>query len=726
MRWRLRLSEYTFDMQDIPGASDHAPDFLSRTDNDAEVEDINNAIPCLAFADTANGLLTGSSTGTDMPAPVAYDDIVEARQTDAFCVELAKRVARKTAKAFFQNESHGLCRRAPYGDQLVVPESLRERILTLEHHATVSAHPGMNRMYYALRRRYYWPSMVTDIYSTITKCTTRTQDRLSLRRHTSPLTLFPATEPLTDLSVEILGSIPATKAGNRFILVITDRFSKLTKCVALRRITAISVASAIIDAWIACYGPPDRILSDQGPQFMANFFIAAIKVLGTKTVRTTAYYLQTNVQVEKHNRTMATQLRHYVTDDPRRWDELLPALTTACNSQPHRSTGIAPFELVIPRRIPSLSVRNLPPGTPLKNKGNLNDGLPLARKREFMAKLRQKIPAVTEALQKTQQRYKRIFDSNVDTLNKRVRVSDFVYTTNHQQKNKLQSRIVGPFGVLDADHSTYVTDVNGEERRVNSDHVTPAPRPSTPEETPHPLLDALDKPESAPPVPEEYVIDRLLSLRRSNGIYSAKVRWFDYGPKDDSWELLEILPRNLVIRFLGRRKRKTAAYSWSIPAPPSRGTCRSPRLHQAEEALVAAPLRSDPKWSPTVLGVCSNSHGEIRITLNWIKTNQSNSVQETLPTCCVRLTLPERTRNIPHDPWLALWRFAEFSEWHGPYTYVWPCPPSCQDDGAPPAPITQGVGSEPNRLLLPSVHDLTSTVEDIMYQSTEATLIPPR
>jgi len=100
--------------------------------------------------------------------------------------------------------------------------------------------------------------------------------------------MFPDTEPLTDRSVDIFGPIPATKAGNRFILVITDRFSKLTKCVALRRITAISVASAIIDAWVACYGPPDRILSDQGPQFMSKVFIAVMKVLGTETVRTTA------------------------------------------------------------------------------------------------------------------------------------------------------------------------------------------------------------------------------------------------------------------------------------------------------------------------------------------------------------------------------------------------------------------------------------------------------
>jgi len=35
-------------------------------------------------------------------------------------------------------------------------------------------------------------------------------------------------------------------------------------------------------------------------------------------------------------------------------------------------------------------------------------------------------------------------------------------------------------------------------------------------------------------------------IRRANGIYSAKVRWFDYGPNDDSWEPSENLPRNQV------------------------------------------------------------------------------------------------------------------------------------------------------------------------------------
>jgi len=353
-----------------PRASHHLPDFLSRASTVGPPEDIHDDIPCLALAETANGLRTGRYTDTDTPEPVEFDDVVEAQQTDDYCVEMSTGVKRGTAEAFFRNEHHALHRRTPYGNQLVIPKSLRERVLTLDNHARVAAHPGMNRMYYTMRKAYYWPSMVTDIHNTITKCTTCAQNRLALRRHTTPLTLFPATEPLTELSVDIFEPIPASKKGNRFIFVITDRFAKLTKCVASWRITATSVASAIINAWVSAYGPPDRILSDQGPQSMSNFFIAVMKVLGIETVRTTAYHPQTNGQVERYHRTTATQLRHYVADDPSRWDELLPVITMAYNSHPHRSTGIAPFELVISRRIPNLTVRNLPraPRLPIRER----------------------------------------------------------------------------------------------------------------------------------------------------------------------------------------------------------------------------------------------------------------------------------------------------------------------------------------------------------------------
>jgi len=353
MRWRLRLSEYTFDMVYKPGASHHLPDFLSHASTVAPPEDIHDDKRCLALAETANGLKTGRYTGTDTPELVEFDDVVEAQQTDDFCVEMSTRVERGTANAFFRNEHHALYRQTPYGDQLVIAKSFRERVLALEHHATVAAHPGMNPMYCTMQKACYWPSMVTDIHTKITKCTTCAQNRLALRRHSTPGTVFPATEPLTELSVDIFGPIPASKKGDCFILDFTDRFVKLNKCVALR---------------------------------------------------------------------------------------LLPVIIMAYNSQPHRSTGIAPFELFIPRRIPNLTVRNLPPGTPLTNEGTLKDRSPLARKREFMARLLKQIPVAVEALRKTRQRYTRNFDHRVATRNADVKIGDYVYTTNHDQKNKLQSK----------------------------------------------------------------------------------------------------------------------------------------------------------------------------------------------------------------------------------------------------------------------------------------------
>jgi len=58
MRWRLRLSEYTFYMVYKPGALHHLPAFLSRASTVAPPEDIHDYIPCLALAETTNGLRT--------------------------------------------------------------------------------------------------------------------------------------------------------------------------------------------------------------------------------------------------------------------------------------------------------------------------------------------------------------------------------------------------------------------------------------------------------------------------------------------------------------------------------------------------------------------------------------------------------------------------------------------------------------------------------------------
>jgi len=66
-------------------------------------DDIHDDIPCLALAETANGLMTGRNTGTDIPEPDKFNDVVEAQQTDDYCVAMTKRVELGTAKAIFRD-----------------------------------------------------------------------------------------------------------------------------------------------------------------------------------------------------------------------------------------------------------------------------------------------------------------------------------------------------------------------------------------------------------------------------------------------------------------------------------------------------------------------------------------------------------------------------------------------------------------------------------------------
>jgi Integrase zinc binding domain len=97
-------------------------------------------------------------------------------------------------------------------------------------------------MFISLRRAYFWPGMAADVYETVKRCDVCARNRITERTRTNPLKLFPAKGTLEPL--------PKSKHGNRFLLVITDRYSKVTQTVPLRTITALSVARAFCEQWV--------------------------------------------------------------------------------------------------------------------------------------------------------------------------------------------------------------------------------------------------------------------------------------------------------------------------------------------------------------------------------------------------------------------------------------------------------------------------------------------
>lgn len=65
------------------------------------------------------------------------------------------------------------------------------------------------------------------------------------------MNLFPANDLLEFVKINILGELIFTKSGNRFLLVIPDRFTKLTRTIPLKCITENAVAHAFVHHWVS-------------------------------------------------------------------------------------------------------------------------------------------------------------------------------------------------------------------------------------------------------------------------------------------------------------------------------------------------------------------------------------------------------------------------------------------------------------------------------------------
>jgi transposase InsO family protein len=178
----------------------------------------------------------------------------------------------------------------------------------MEHCPPSAGHPGAHRMFQAIRRTCFWPRIAEDVCKTVRMCDVCARNRIAEKRKTNPLKLFPARGPLESVAMDILGPLPRTKHGNRFLLVIADRYSKVTKTIPFRTVTALSVSRAFCEHWAYVNGPPVSLLADNGPQLTVNFFQAVCAELGIQKVFTTANHPQTNGQVERYNRTTLASL----------------------------------------------------------------------------------------------------------------------------------------------------------------------------------------------------------------------------------------------------------------------------------------------------------------------------------------------------------------------------------------------------------------------------------
>ena len=111
--------------------------------------------------------------------------------------------------------------------------------------------------------------------------------------------------------------------GYRYCLTMIDRFSRWPEAIPLKDMTADTVATAFWTHWIARFGCPKTITTDQGTQFESALFKALTNLTGTKRARTAAYHPQANGMIERWHRSFKAALMCHSTTP---WIELLPTV----------------------------------------------------------------------------------------------------------------------------------------------------------------------------------------------------------------------------------------------------------------------------------------------------------------------------------------------------------------------------------------------------------------
>lgn len=280
--------------------------------------------------------------------------------------------------------------------------------------------------------------------------------------------LFPAKKPLADVAIDILGDLIRTPRGNRYLLVMCDRYSKVVRTVPLKTISALSVARAFVDHWVSAFGIPKTVLTDNGSQFSSKLMLETYRILGAKGLFTTTYHPQTNGQCERFNSTLLSTVRKHTEDHPKDWDLYTSMMTFAYNTQVHESTGVSPFELVLSRAPNAFQIEEPDPDIPMSKKET---------EARWLARLKLLTEKHRDELEKRQWRYQEAFNKRVRPR-RPIKKDDYVFLRRDEPArkgeslHKLSPKALGPYKVTTAHNDGTVT-IEREEilERVNLDRV---------------------------------------------------------------------------------------------------------------------------------------------------------------------------------------------------------------------------------------------------------------
>ena len=227
------------------------------------------------------------------------------------------------------------------------------------HDHPTAGHPGELETYNSIRQHYWWPGLRTYVKNYVQGCGTCQQFKIDWQPTKSsflPTERAPTTWPFMNCSMDFITDLPPVKKYDSILVVVNQGLTKgiiLIPC--SKMITAEETAQLLLENLYKCFGLPDKIISDWGPQFASKAFIELLKLLGVKSSLSTAYHPQTDGTTEWVNQEIKAYLAIYCASHPEEWLTALHTLEFTHNNCWHANRQKTPFELMFgdsPQAIP--------------------------------------------------------------------------------------------------------------------------------------------------------------------------------------------------------------------------------------------------------------------------------------------------------------------------------------------------------------------------------------
>lgn len=235
--------------------------------------------------------------------------------------------------------------------QLLVPKKLRNEVLYQMHNTILSGHLGQKKTREKTLQRFFWYGIREDVNLWVLRCDICSSVKTPSRTPRAPMGVMRTGAPWDRLAVDMLGPFPESTKGNKYVMVVTDHFSKWVEVLAVPDQTAITCARVLLNEVVARFGCPFELLSDQGRNFDGKIFSELCAMLEIRKKRTSPANPRCNGQTERFNKTLVRMIKSFLKGQQREWDTQLGCLAAAYRATVNESTGMTPNLLMLGREV---------------------------------------------------------------------------------------------------------------------------------------------------------------------------------------------------------------------------------------------------------------------------------------------------------------------------------------------------------------------------------------